>query len=58
MKVMVMVKATEDSESGVMPSTELFEAMGRFNEELVNAGVMLAGAKALMNLKTCPKTKK
>ena len=43
MKVMVMVKATEDSEAGVMPSTELFEAMGRFNEELVNAGVMLAG---------------
>ena len=43
MKVMVMVKATEDSEAGVMPSTELFEAMGKFNEELVNAGVMLAG---------------
>ena len=43
MKVMVLVKATEDSEAGVMPSTELFEAMGRFNEELVNAGVMLAG---------------
>ena len=43
MKVMVMVKATEDSEAGVMPSTEMFEAMGRFNEELVNAGVMLAG---------------
>ena len=43
MKVMVMVKATEDSEAGVMPSTELFEAMGKFNEELVDAGVMLAG---------------
>ena len=43
MKVMVLVKATEDSEAGVMPSTELFEAMGKFNEELVNAGVMLAG---------------
>ena len=43
MKVMVLVKATADSEAGVMPTTELFEAMGKFNEELVNAGVMLAG---------------
>lgn len=43
MRVMVMVKATHDSEAGVMPSTELLEAMGRFNEELVKAGVMLAG---------------
>ena len=43
MGVMVMVKATEDSEAGVMPSTGLLEAMGRFNEELMNAGVMLAG---------------
>ena len=43
MKVMVMVKATEDSEAGVMPTREIFEAMGKFNEELVNAGVMLAG---------------
>ena len=43
MKVMVLVKATEDSEAGVMPGTDLFEAMGKFNEELVNAGVMLAG---------------
>lgn len=43
MKVMVMVKATESSEAGVMPSQELMEAMGKFNEELVNAGVMLAG---------------
>jgi len=40
---MVMVKATEDSEAGVMPSTELMAEMGRFNEELVKAGVMLAG---------------
>ena len=38
-----MVKATADSEAGALPSTELFEAMGKFNEELVNAGVMLAG---------------
>ena len=43
MRVMVFVKATEDSEAGRMPTTELFEAMGKFNEELVNAGVMLAG---------------
>ncbi len=43
MRVMVMVKATKDSEAGVMPSTELLAAMGKFNEELVKAGVMLAG---------------
>ena len=43
MKVMVLVKATADSEAGVMPSTEMFEAMGSFNQELVDAGVMLAG---------------
>jgi hypothetical protein len=40
---MVMVKATPDSEAGVMPGTELMAEMGRFNEELVKAGVMLAG---------------
>ena len=43
MRVMVMVKATGDSEAGIMPSTEDFAAMGRFNEELVEAGVMLSG---------------
>ena len=43
MRVMVLVKATKESEAGVMPRTELFEAMGKFNEELVNAGIMLAG---------------
>ncbi|WP_431861718.1 YciI family protein [Azospirillum sp.] len=43
MRVMVMVKATGDSEAGVMPSAELLEAMGRYNEELANAGVLLAG---------------
>lgn len=43
MRVMVMVKATDDSEAGVMPSERLLAEMGRFNEELVNAGVMLAG---------------
>jgi len=40
---MVLVKATKDSEAGIMPSTELLEAMGKYNEELVNAGIMLAG---------------
>ncbi len=43
MRVMVMVKATEESEAGIMPSTELLEAMGKYNEELVKAGIMLAG---------------
>lgn len=43
MRVMVIVKATKDSEAGKMPSTELLEAMGAFNEELVKAGIMLAG---------------
>ena len=43
MRVMVLVKATEDSEAGVMPSIDLFEAMVRFNEELAEAGVMKAG---------------
>lgn len=43
MRVMVMVKATTDSEAGLMPDTEMFEAMGKFNEELVNAGIMLTG---------------
>ena len=43
MRVMVLVKATEDSEAGVMPSMDLFEAMVRFNEELAEAGVMKAG---------------
>jgi len=43
MRVMVMVKATADSEAGVMPSNELGEAMGRYNEELIKAGIMLSG---------------
>lgn len=43
MRVMVMVKATKESEANVMPSEELLTAMGKFNEELVKAGVMLAG---------------
>ncbi len=43
MRVMVIVKATADSEAGIMPSTELLEAMGKFNEELIKAGIMQAG---------------
>ena len=43
MKVMVIVKATKDTEAGIMPSTELLAAMGNYNEELVKAGIMLAG---------------
>lgn len=43
MRVMVIVKATADSEAGKMPDTELLAAMGQYNEELVKAGVMLAG---------------
>lgn len=42
MRVMVMVKATEQSEAGTMPSRETLEEMGRFNEELLRAGVMLS----------------
>ena len=43
MRFIVMVKATKDSEAGVMPSQKLLEDMGKFNEELVKAGIMLAG---------------
>ncbi|OOG37280.1 dehydrogenase [Rhodanobacter sp. C06] len=43
MRCMVIVKADKDSEAGVLPDTGLFEAMGKYNEELVKAGVMLAG---------------
>lgn len=43
MRVVVFVKATKDSEQGILPSTELLEAMGKYNEELVNAGIMLGG---------------
>lgn len=44
MRFMVIVKATKDSEAGVMPSEELLGAMAKFNEEMVKAGVMLDGA--------------
>ena len=43
MRFMIMVKASKDSEAGVMPDEKLLAAMGKFNEELVKAGVMLAG---------------
>jgi hypothetical protein len=43
MRVMVLVKANKDSEAGVMPSTDMLTKMGAYNEELVKAGVMLAG---------------
>ena len=43
MRVMVIVKATKNSEAGIMPGSELLAAMGKFNEELVKAGIMLAG---------------
>jgi hypothetical protein len=43
MRVMVLVKATEQAEAGVLPNEELLTAMGKYNEELVKAGIMLAG---------------
>jgi hypothetical protein len=43
MRFMILVKANADSEAGIMPSEEIFTAMGNYNEELVKAGVMLAG---------------
>lgn len=43
MRVMVMIKATRHSEAGTMPSQQLLEEMGRYNEELVQAGILLAG---------------
>jgi hypothetical protein len=43
MRFMVMVKATSESEAGELPSTELLEAMGKYNEELAKAGILLAG---------------
>jgi hypothetical protein len=44
MKCMVIVKASKDSEKGVMPSAELLAAMGKYNEELIKAGMMQGGA--------------
>ncbi len=51
MRCIVMVKANKDSESGVMPKTELLAEMGKFNEELAKAGVMLAGEGLQPSLK-------
>ena len=51
MQFMVIVKANKDSEAGVMPSTELLAAMGKFNEELVNAGMIEAGEGLLPSSK-------
>jgi hypothetical protein len=51
MKVMVLIKADKNSESGALPSTELLTAMGKYNEELVKAGVMLAGEGLLPSSK-------
>src|SRR5262245_21024190 len=43
MRFMILIKATKDSEAGIMPSQQLLTEMGKFNEELVKAGIMLAG---------------
>ena len=43
MRVMVIVKASKESEAGVMPDTEALAAMGKYNDQLANAGIMLAG---------------
>ena len=43
MRVMVFVKATEDSENGILPTAEALEAMGRFNQELADAGILCSG---------------
>ena len=51
MRYMVIVKASPESEAGVMPSSEILEEMGRFNEQLVKAGVMLAGEGLLASSK-------
>lgn len=51
MRVMVIIKANKDSEAGVMPSEKLLTAMGNFNEELVKAGIMLAGEGLLPSSK-------
>jgi hypothetical protein len=51
MRVMVIIKANKDSEAGIMPSEKLLTEMGNFNEELVKAGVMLAGEGLLPSTK-------
>jgi len=56
MRVMVFVKATNDSENGVMPESSMFEEMGRYNEELVNAGIMQGGKGCNPRRKRCAST--
>ena len=56
MRVMVIVKASKDSEAGVMPSTAELAAMGQFNEELVKAGMMLAGDGLQATRRACAST--
>src|SRR5438105_5687577 len=56
MRFMILVKATKDSEAGVMPSEQLLSEMGKFNEELVKAGVMLAGEGLQPSSKGAPVT--
>ena len=51
MQVMVLLKASAESEAGVLPSTETLDAMSRYNDELVNAGVILAGGGLLPSTK-------
>src|SRR5688500_8564014 len=53
MRFMVIVKASKESEAGVMPSEELLAAMGKFNEEMVKAGIMLAGEGLHPSSKGC-----
>jgi hypothetical protein len=50
MRCIVLVRATRDSENGVMPSPELLAAMGNYNEELLKAGIMLGGWRLASNV--------
>lgn len=51
MRFMILVKASKDSEAGVLPSAELLTAMGKYNEELIKAGIMLAGEGLMSSAK-------
>ena len=51
MRFMILVKASKDSEAGVLPSAELLTAMGKYNEELIKAGVMVAGEGLMSSAK-------
>ena len=50
MRVMVIVKANKESEAGVLPDTEILSKMGKYNEQLVKAGIMLAGRRPAAEL--------